>query len=79
MLDLVQQLQARTVKREYWALTRGKAPADKVIEAAIERDPRNPRALRSVKAEEPNRRPRIFATLIRKKSKANLSLGLPAD
>ena len=42
MLDLVQQLQARTVKREYWALTRGKAPADKVIEAAIERDPRNP-------------------------------------
>lgn len=42
MLDLVRQLQDRTVKREYWALTRGQAPADKVIDAAIERDPRNP-------------------------------------
>lgn len=42
MLDLVRQLQERTVKREYWAIVRGKAPADKIIDAAIERDPRNP-------------------------------------
>lgn len=42
MLDLVRQLQERTVKREYWAIVRGKAPADKIIESAIERDPRNP-------------------------------------
>lgn len=41
-LDLVRQLQERTVKREYWALTRGIAPKDKVIDSAIERDPRNP-------------------------------------
>lgn len=41
-LDLVHQLQERTVKREYWALTRGVAPKDKVIDSAIERDPRNP-------------------------------------
>ncbi len=41
-LSLVRQLQERTVKREYWALTRGKAPQDKIIEASIERDPRNP-------------------------------------
>lgn len=41
-LSLVKQLQERTVKREYWALTRGRAPVDKIIDASIERDPRNP-------------------------------------
>lgn len=41
-LDLVRQLQERTVKREYWALTRGRTPAEKIIEIGIERDPRNP-------------------------------------
>lgn len=41
-LDLVRQLQERTVKREYWALTRGRVPEEKLIDAAIERDPRNP-------------------------------------
>ena len=41
-LDLVRQLQERTVKREYWALTRGHTPPEKVIDVGIERDPRNP-------------------------------------
>ncbi|MEG0821882.1 MAG: RluA family pseudouridine synthase [Burkholderiaceae bacterium] len=40
--DLVRQLQARTVKREYWAVAHGIAPEFKTIEAAIERDPRHP-------------------------------------
>lgn len=40
--DLVRQLQARTVKREYWAIAQGVAPERKTVEASIERDPRNP-------------------------------------
>ncbi len=40
--DLVRQLQARTVKREYWAVAHGLAPEYRKLEAAIERDPRNP-------------------------------------
>lgn len=40
--NLTEQLQQRTVKREYWAFVRGKAPIDKVIDESIERDPRNP-------------------------------------
>jgi 23S rRNA pseudouridine1911/1915/1917 synthase len=40
--DLVRQLQARTVRREYWAVVRGRAPERVSIEGAIERDPRNP-------------------------------------
>ena len=40
-LDLVRQLQERTVKREYWAITRGQVPQEKIIDASIERDPRN--------------------------------------
>jgi 23S rRNA pseudouridine1911/1915/1917 synthase len=40
--DLVRQLQARTVAREYWAVVSGEAPAQGTIAAAIGRDPRNP-------------------------------------
>jgi 23S rRNA pseudouridine1911/1915/1917 synthase len=40
--DLVRQLQARNVLREYWALVYGAAPAAGTIDAAIARDPRNP-------------------------------------
>jgi 23S rRNA pseudouridine1911/1915/1917 synthase len=40
--DLVRQLQVRSVTREYWAVVRGRAPQRTSIEAAIERDPRNP-------------------------------------
>ncbi|MBC8119938.1 MAG: RluA family pseudouridine synthase [Burkholderiaceae bacterium] len=40
--DLVRQLQARTVTREYWALVLGTPPLRGVIDAAIARDPRNP-------------------------------------
>ena len=40
--DLVRQLQARTVRREYWALVLGVPPGRGVIDAAIGRDPRNP-------------------------------------
>jgi len=41
-LDLVRQLQQRTIVREYWALVTGVAPSCAVIEAALARDPRNP-------------------------------------
>lgn len=41
-LDLVRQLQERSVKREYWAIVKGVAPEYKVIDSSIERDPRNP-------------------------------------
>ena len=41
-VDLVRQLQARTVTREYWALVVGEAPAAQTIDAPIARDPRNP-------------------------------------
>ena len=40
--DLVRQLQARTVAREYWAVVTGEAPLQGTIAAPIGRDPRNP-------------------------------------
>jgi 23S rRNA pseudouridine1911/1915/1917 synthase len=40
--DLVRQLQARTVTREYWAIVAGAAPQAMTIEAPLARDPRNP-------------------------------------
>jgi 23S rRNA pseudouridine1911/1915/1917 synthase len=41
-VNLVRQLQARTVTREYWAIVHGAANADGEIDAAIARDPRQP-------------------------------------
>jgi 23S rRNA pseudouridine1911/1915/1917 synthase len=41
-LDLVRQLQARSVVREYWALVAGAVAPSATIDAAIGRDPRNP-------------------------------------
>ena len=40
--DLVRQIQARTVAREYWALVLGVPAPRGTIDAAIGRDPRNP-------------------------------------
>lgn len=40
--DLVRQLQARTVGREYWAIVLGVAPEAGFVDRAIGRDPRNP-------------------------------------
>ena len=40
--DLIRQLQARTVKREYWAIVFGEAPEAGFIEEPIMRDPRSP-------------------------------------
>ena len=40
--DLVRQLQARTVTREYWAVALGVPARRGVVDAAIGRDPRNP-------------------------------------
>ncbi len=40
-LDLVRQLQQRSVLREYWAVVTGVAPSSGTIEAALSRDPRN--------------------------------------
>ncbi len=40
--DLVRQLQARSVLREYWAIVVGATPPAGTIDAAIGRDPRNP-------------------------------------
>ncbi len=40
--DLVRQLQARSVMREYWAIVAGEAPPALTVEAALARDPRNP-------------------------------------
>ena len=40
--DLVRQLQARTVKREYWAIVYGEAPVAGFIEEPIMRDPHSP-------------------------------------
>jgi len=39
--DLVRQLQARTVKREYFAVVRGKVAAGGEVSAPVGRDPRN--------------------------------------
>ena len=41
-VDLVRQLQARTARREYWAIVLGEPRRHGVIDAAIARDPRNP-------------------------------------
>lgn len=41
-IDLVRQLQARTVCREYWALVLGLAPESGFVDTPIGRDPRNP-------------------------------------
>lgn len=40
--DLVRQLQARSVGREYWAVVLGVAPEAGFVDRAIGRDPRNP-------------------------------------
>ena len=40
--DLIRQLQARTVKREYWAIVHGQAPEAGFIKEPIMRDPRSP-------------------------------------
>jgi 23S rRNA pseudouridine1911/1915/1917 synthase len=40
--DLVRQLQARSVTREYWAIVFGETPPEGTIDAPIGRDPRNP-------------------------------------
>ena len=40
--DLVRQLQARTVMREYWAIVVGAASRATNVEAPLARDPRNP-------------------------------------
>ena len=54
-VDLVRQLQARTVTREYWAIVAGAAPRAAVIDAALARDPRNP--LRFAVSRSPRARP----------------------
>ena len=40
--DLVRQLQARTVRREYWAIVLGEPRRHGTVDAPIGRDPRNP-------------------------------------
>ena len=40
--DLVRQLQARSVVREYWAIVTGAAPKAATVDAPLARDPRNP-------------------------------------
>ncbi|UCG98139.1 MAG: RluA family pseudouridine synthase [Burkholderiales bacterium] len=40
--DLVRQLQARSVMREYWAIVAGVVPPAMTVDAALARDPRNP-------------------------------------
>ena len=40
--DLIRQLQARTVKREYWAIVHGQAPEAGFVDEPIMRDPRSP-------------------------------------
>ncbi len=56
-VNLANQLQKRTVKREYWALARGLAPIEKIIDAPIERDPRN--ALRFITSKAARARPAL--------------------
>lgn len=41
-IDLIRQLQARSVIREYWALVAGPVAPSVTIDAALARDPRNP-------------------------------------
>jgi len=50
-LDLVRQLQARTVVREYWAVVSGAVAPSVTINAALGRDPRNPLRFRVSSAE----------------------------
>jgi len=40
--DLVRQLQARSITREYWAVVHGTCPEQGTIDAPLARDPRNP-------------------------------------
>jgi len=49
-VDLVRQLQARSVVREYWALVAGALEPAITIDAALARDPRNPVRFRVSKA-----------------------------
>ena len=49
-VDLVRQLQERTVTREYWAVVHGRTAAGGTIEAALARDPRNPLRFRVSRA-----------------------------
>jgi 23S rRNA pseudouridine1911/1915/1917 synthase len=48
--ELVRQLQARSVTREYWAIVFGAAPPAATIDAPIDRDPRNPLRFRVSRA-----------------------------
>ncbi|MCS7100326.1 MAG: pseudouridine synthase, partial [Burkholderiaceae bacterium] len=41
-VDLVRQLQARSVTREYWAIVHGRAAPAGTVDAPIGRDPRHP-------------------------------------
>lgn len=49
-LDLVRQLAARSVVREYWALVAGRIAPELTIDAAIGRDPRQPLRFRVSRA-----------------------------
>jgi 23S rRNA pseudouridine1911/1915/1917 synthase len=49
-LDLVRQLAARSVVREYWALVAGEIAAEQTIDAAIDRDRRDPLRFRVSRA-----------------------------
>ncbi len=51
--DLVRQLQARSVHREYRAVTHGKVPRDGKIEGAIGRDPRSRTRMAVVRSGKP--------------------------
>ncbi len=53
--DLVRQLQARSVTREYWAIVVGAAPPAMTVEAPLARDPRN--ALRFAVSRSPRAKP----------------------
>lgn len=53
--DLVRQLQARSVTREYWAIVVGAAPPAVTVEAPLARDPRN--ALRFAVSRSPRAKP----------------------
>jgi 23S rRNA pseudouridine1911/1915/1917 synthase len=53
--DLIAQLQARSVHREYWAVVNGQPPPLSLLDGALARDPRQPqrfRVSRSVQARE---------------------------
>ncbi len=48
--ELVRQLQARSMTREYWAIVFGETPPEGAIDAPIGRDPRNPLRFRVTRA-----------------------------